>query len=388
MTTPPPTTNAQPLTVQKTEEAYYQLLAGGARYALFTSLCDLYLPAIIGPGDKSADEIVATLGLDLHRGRKWLHALYLAGFLEKLPLPDGRAQVNGLPEDGPPRYRLGPLVRAMFGDNGYGGWFYREFLRYYRVACSYPVQGVLYGKPIERSVRYPPLDAGDNELLHQWMRDSALGTLSVIRRHVDFNRYGRLLDVGGGDGTMAMELFRHYPRLTITVFNMPQPAEMVQQLALKHEAWLRVGAIAGDFRTDPLPGGNDAVMYSRVLADWPPELCKRLLQKAHKALCDDGHLIICEPLYDHNPDLCLVWEHSYVPYDDFGLQVYKPLAVYERLLQETGFEVLSVHPPAEDTIHCVIIARRLELPPQEAEAAPAAAPDAAAAASGEAEKGP
>src|SRR3954451_14598237 len=95
---------------------------------------------------------------------------------------------------------------------------------------------------------------------------------------------GRLLDVGGGDGTMALQLYRSFPRLIITVFNMPQPADMVQELAANNGAWDRVGAIAGDFRTDPLPGGNDAVMFSRVLADWPPELCKRLLQKAHKAL--------------------------------------------------------------------------------------------------------
>ncbi len=368
MTAPSPTDSA-PLSVQKTEEAYYQLLAGGARFALFASLCDLYLPAVIGPEDKTADQIIEALGLSPHRGRKWLHALHLAGFLEKLPMADGGQQVNGLPEDGPPRYRLGPLLRAMFGTSGYGGWFYREFLRYYRVSGAYPLPGVLQGMPVENSVRYPPLDAGDNALLHQWMRDSALGTIGLIRRYVDFGRYERLLDVGGGDGTMAMELFRHYPRLRITVFNMPQPANMVQELAVQHEAWLRVGAIAGDFRTDPLPGGNDAVMYSRVLADWPPELCKRLLQKAHKALCEGGHLIICEPLYDHNPDLCLVWEHSYLPYDDFGLQVYKPLSVYERLLKETGFELVSVHPPDETTIHCVLVARRLEPPP--AEAAPA-----------------
>jgi SAM-dependent methyltransferase len=353
MTTPP-------LSVQKTEEAYYNLLAGGARYALFTSLCDLYLPAILGSGDKSAEEIIAALGIAPHRGRKWLHALHLAGFLDKLPRPGGGEQVNGL--DPPPRYRLGELIASMFGENGYGGWFFREFLRYYRTAVAYPLPSVLYGMQLAQPVRYPPVDSADTHLLHDWMRSAALDTLAVIRRYVDFERYERLLDVGGGDGTMALQLYRSFPRLIITVFNMPQPTDMVQQLAEKNNAWDRIGGIAGDFRTDPLPGGNDAVMFSRVLADWPPELCRRLLQKAHKALADDGHLIICEPLYDHNPDLCLVWEHSYVPYDDFGLQCYKPLSLYERLLKETGFELVSVHPPNEETIHCVILARRLDVP--------------------------
>ncbi len=353
MTTPP-------LTIQKIEEAYYNLLAGGARYALFTSLCDLYLPAILGGGDKSAEEIIAVLGISAHRGRKWLHALHLAGFVDKLPRPEGGEQVNGL--DAPPRYRLGELIRSMFGENGHGGWFFREFLRYYRTAVAYPLPSLLYGLRLEQPVRYPPVDAADTSLLHDWMRSAALDTLAVIRRYVDFERYERLLDVGGGDGTMALQLYRSFPRLLITVFNMPQPTQMVQELAAQNNAWDRIGGIAGDFRTDPLPGGNDAVMFSRVLADWPPELCRRLLLKAHKALADDGHLIICEPLYDHNPDLCLVWEHSYVPYDDFGLQCYKPLALYERLLKETGFELISVHPPNEETIHCVLLARRLDVP--------------------------
>ena len=353
-------TTKSPLTVQKTEEAYYQLLAGGARYALFTSLCDMYLPAILGNSEKSAEEIIAALALSPHRGRKWLHALHLAGFLEKLPRENGEAQVNGIDE--PPRYRLGELIRAMFGDSGYGGYFFREFLHYYRVSGAYLLPQVLYGLQIDQPVRYPPVSSADNKLLHEWMRNAALATLAVIQRYVNFDRYERLLDVGGGDGTMALQLYRSCPRLVITVFNMPQPADMVQELAAQNRAWDRLGAIAGDFRTDPLPGGNDAVMFSRVLADWPPELCKRLMQKAHQALSDGGHLIICEPLYDHNPDLCLVWEHSYVPYDDFGLQTYKPLGLYERLLQETGFELVSVHPPDEDTIHCVIVARRVELP--------------------------
>ena len=371
------------MTVQKTEEAYYQLLAGGARYALFTSLVDMYLPAILGNAEKTAEEIITALAMAPHRGRKWLHALHLAGFIDKLPRPGGDDQVNGIDE--PPRYRLGELIRAMFGDRGYGGWFFREFLHYYRVAGAYSLPSVLYGLRIDQPVRYPPVSSADNKLLHEWMRNAALATLAVIRRYVDFDRYERLLDVGGGDGTMAMQLYRSCPRLIITVFNMPQPADMVQELAAQNGAWDRLGAIAGDFRTDPLPGGNNAVMFSRVLADWPPELCKRLMEKAHQALCDDGHLIICEPLYDHNPDLCLVWEHSYLPYDDFGLQVYKPLKLYERLLKETGFELVSVHPPDENTIHCVIVARRVELPampettiampvPVEAAASPVTAP--------------
>ena len=222
-----------------------------------------------------------------------------------------------------------------------------------------PLQMVLHGVPISQAVRYPPTDHSDMLLLHEWMRNGARYTLSVIQRYVDFGTVERLLDVGGGDGTMALELWRSFSNIKITVFNMPGPATMVQEQAARLGAWDRVSALPGDFRTDALPGGNDMVMYSRVLADWPPELCRELLKKAHTALLPEGKLIIAEPLADQNPDLAMAWEYSYLPYDDFGLHCYKTLPFYIQLLVETGFKIVSVHPRDETTIHCVIVAQKI-----------------------------
>ena len=77
-------------------------------------------------------------------------------------------------------------------------------------------------------------------------------------------------------------------------------------------------------------------MFS-VFADWPPEPCKRLRTRR----CSTMDTIICEPFYDQPGTWSLV-EHSYVPYDDSGLQCWASPALYERLLKETGFELISV----------------------------------------------
>lgn len=323
---------------------------------LFASLLEMNLPPLLSGGPdagKTADEIIDALKLQPHRGRKWLHALVLAGLLEAAKAIDGKLQ---RPTDG--RLRLSPALRGMFGEDGQGGWFYREFLRFFRGALSHPLPLVLSGAPVTQ-VRYPPLDQGDILLLHQWMRDSALETLGIIRQYVDFASVNRLLDVAGGDGTMAMALWKDFPQLHVKVFNLPGPVTMVQEQAAKLGATDRVSTQAGDFRTDALPGGNDMVMFSRVLADWPPELCQELLKKAHAALEPKGRLVICEPFADQNPDLALAWEHSYLPYDDFGLYVYKPLALYYEMLSAAKFNILSVHPRNYNTIHCVVIAERI-----------------------------
>jgi SAM-dependent methyltransferase len=377
------------LTPSNLEDTYYAILAGGARFVLFASVLDMNLPPLFGAAaanGRTADEIIDALKIDRHRGRKWLHALLLGGFLEPVP---GEAQahehghdhahgehghqhapapaapfVSNLGLGQPPvaedkKLRLSAVLRGMFGEDGQSGWFYREFLRYYRASMMHPLSMVLHGAPIHQAVRYPPTDHADMLLLHEWMRNGARYTLGIIRRHVDFGQVSRLLDVGGGDGTMALELWKAFANLNITVFNLPGPATMVQEQAARIGAWERVSALPGDFRTDALPGGNDMVMFSRVLADWPPELCRELIKKAHTALLPDGKLVIAEPLADQNPDLAMSWEFSYLPYDDFGLLLYKTLPFYVQMLVENGFKLISVHPRDETTIHCVIVAQKV-----------------------------
>ncbi len=154
---------------------------------------------------------------------------------------------------------------------------------------------------------------------------------------------------------MATILAQKYPNLDITIFNVPAAAALAQTRAENSGVADRVKTIAGDFRHHPFPGGNDMVMFSRVMADWSPDVCRMLMIKSRGALAPGGKLVICEPLQDQNENLAVAWEHSYLPYDDFGLAVYKPLAVYERLLKETGFRIIKVAPRDDKTIHCVII---------------------------------
>lgn len=342
---------ASPLTPAEAEDQYYEILSGGARYALFVSLVDLNVLPLLARGPLTAAEMIAALGLDPLRGRKWLHVLGLTGLLV--------AEEGGATD---PRYFASELLLRIFGPDGSGGWFHREFLRYWRAASYYGMTNLLWtlrGAPVEYAVRYPPQAQADIILLHEWMRNTALTTLATIQQFVDFSKIGRLLDVGGGDGTMALELWRAYPHLTITVFNLPAPVEMARARFAEAGAEARLTAVAGDFRTDPFPGPQDAVLFSRVLADWPDDVCRMLLQKAHGALEEGGRLIVCEPLADENPALAVAWEQSYLPYDDFGLAVYKPLTKYEALLAETGFRIVEVHRRDETTIHCVILAERV-----------------------------
>lgn len=330
------------------EDDFYKVLSGGTRIAMLIAMVDLGLAQLLlRRGPLTEEEILTTLDLHRGRGHKWIVLLESVGLL--LPIRDSA---------GGTRYDQPALSRALVDSAVPNHFFYRDFLRFWRVASSRELGSLLHGAKVTDPVRYPPVLWDDVVLLHEWMRDGALATLASIERRFDFSRYRRVLDVAGGDATMATTLARKLPKLEVTVFNLPAAATLCRRTISDAGLTHRVHVIDGDFRTDPFPTDFELVMFSRVLADWSPAVCRMLMQKAHAALAPGGHLLIAEPLRDENPELAIAWEHSYLPYDDFGANVYKKRATYQQLLEETGFRIIAAH-PRQDTIHGVLVAERL-----------------------------
>ncbi len=330
------------------EDTYYRLVAGLAGSRLLESVLDLGLfPLFAQRGAMTADEIVAVLALHPKRARKWLVTLRHMGLVEEVPGEDGAAV----------RYQSGALARAIFKPDGSMEWFHRDFLRFTRAVFDFDMAQVLRGLPVPQ-VPYPPQQLEEAEALESWMRVGAVETAETIERAVSLDGVERLLDVAGGDGTMAVHYARRHPRMHITLFNLPNSAFMARQNVARAGVGERIAVVDGDFRRDPLPQGFQLVQFSRVLADWPENTCRTLLEKAWRSLVPGGRLVICEPLADDNPDLAIAFEFGYIPHDDFGIELYKPFATYERLLQQTRFTLVHAARKTRDSIHSVIVAQR------------------------------
>ena len=82
-----------------------------------------------------------------------------------------------------------------------------------------------------------------------------------------------------------------------------------------------------------------------------------LFEKARRALAPGGRLVINEAFVDGNLDYSIAWEFRYIFYDTFGRAMFKPLAVYQRLLADAGFEIVKVSPMLDDAFYSVVEAR-------------------------------
>ena len=106
------------------------------------------------------------------------------------------------------------------------------------------------------------------------------GLLSAqaMAKRLDLAGHRRLLDIAGGSGIYACAIVAHVPDLTASVLEKP-PVDRIARRAIERRGFAgRVGVIASDMLTDPLPPDHDVHLFSNVLHDWDEDVVKQLLR--------------------------------------------------------------------------------------------------------------
>jgi methylase of polypeptide subunit release factors len=81
----------------------------------------------------------------------------------------------------------------------------------------------------------------------------------------DFSRHRRVLDIGGGTGSFLLPILRRHPRLEATLFELPGACAVARRRLAGEREGGRVTVVEGDFFTDPLPEGHDALIVANTL---------------------------------------------------------------------------------------------------------------------------
>jgi precorrin-6B methylase 2 len=274
------------------DNCFYEILGGGAKFSLLEGFIDLKLPELLGKAGTSlsAGDICRQLKLNEHRGWKFLHDLALCGFLK-----ESQAQACDMST----QYALSDQTKRFFGEDGAEGYFYRELVTFQRYVkdLKIPFVDVLRGADLPEMVKWPPQTKEASQHLETWMTVSADGAIDRLVNSGTLEGSKRILDVGGGDGTIAISLVKeHLPAdVHVTVYNLPASAEMARANVEYYECSSQVDVVDGNFLEDTeFPGGYDTIMFNRVMADWSPTVCLMLMKMCKKALAPGGKLIISE----------------------------------------------------------------------------------------------
>lgn len=313
-------------------ENYYSLVGQGAKLKLIEPMFRLNLfPLFENKAYVLEADIIETLVLHPIRAKKWLNLLASEYFLKRIDV------------SGETAYQLSDEFYHLLHDDGWAT-MKAFFAAWSRVANEDLTDVLRFGTPKEL-VPWPPKTPEEAKTLETWMTITADCTIFCVLEQIDFKKITHLLDVGGGDGTMACAFVSAHPHLKATVYNLPESANMARQNIEAKGLSDRVSVIEGDFiKDEALPTGFDLILFSRVLFDWDEAVNRKLLKMAYEALPENGYVAICEIFREYNHDFCLCQEFCYLFSDYFPPHVMKTEAEYRVMLEEMNFSLLPGKP--------------------------------------------
>ncbi|XP_048069149.2 probable bifunctional dTTP/UTP pyrophosphatase/methyltransferase protein [Ursus arctos] len=137
----------------------------------------------------------------------------------------------------------------------------------------------------------------------QFMR--AMHGLAKLTAHqvataFDLSRFTLACDLGGCTGALARALTREYPRLKVTVFDLPEVIEHVTCFQPEGRQTERISYVPGDFFKDGLPEA-DLYILSRILHDWPDHKVRELLSRVSSSCKPGGGILVAEMVLEEKP---------------------------------------------------------------------------------------
>lgn len=243
---------------------------------------------LLADGARHAEDVAAHTGAHPRTLYRLLRALGSIGFLSETSgrLFELTPLGQSLRSEAPGSLRG---LALLYGDE----WLYRAY-----GALLYSVQT---GKPAFEHVHgtsffeYLEQNAGAASVFNEAMTAFSRQEEGAILAAYDFSRFTRIVDVGGGHGSLLAAVLGAYPTVEGILFDQPSVVEGAPSLLAKSGVAQRCQVVAGDF-FDQIPAGGDAYVLKRVIHDWDDEQSACILRNCRVAMTNGARLLLSESI--------------------------------------------------------------------------------------------
>jgi hypothetical protein len=198
------------------------------------------------------------------------------------------------------------------------------------------------------------------DVFYRYMSSWSAMSAPLLTGAVDFSQFRSVVDIGGGDGTMAIAIADAYQSLQVTLMDLPGNVDLARQRIARLGMDERIRVVAGDMFKDPFPAGHDCFMFIHQLVIWPLTVITELLKRAYDALPESGSVLIFSSISndEENGPLMAALDSVYfvsIPATTGMIYAWKD---YDACLTAAGFRRIERRPCHAWTPHGAIIAHK------------------------------
>jgi ubiquinone/menaquinone biosynthesis C-methylase UbiE len=232
-------------------------------------------------------------------------------------------------------------------DVNYEGWFHLE-------------EALREGKPagLKHFGDWPTIYEGLSQLPEQvqksWFGFDHFYSDSSFQQALEVvfaNKPKTLLDVGGNTGRWALQCVGYDPDVFVTVMDLPQQVEMMEQQTAGKPGAERIDAFGTDLldRSNSFPTNKhyDAIWMSQFLDCFGEDEIQSILERAAKIMDKDSRVYIMETLWDRQrfepAAFCLTMTSLYFTALANGNSKMYNTDDMVRIIRQAGLEVETIH---------------------------------------------
>jgi len=131
------------------------------------------------------------------------------------------------------------------------------------------------------------------EIFNEAMSEVTAVLEPAVLEALDLSGFKRIVDIGGGKGTLLASILRAYPNARGVVLDLAHVIEQGRQHLNDQGLSARCELVAGDF-FERVPEGGDVYILKWVIHDWDDERSIAILKNCHRAMSPNGKLFVIE----------------------------------------------------------------------------------------------
>ncbi|NOX84481.1 MAG: methyltransferase [Chlorobi bacterium] len=130
-----------------------------------------------------------------------------------------------------------------------------------------------------------------SELFSNWMTKASNMNCPAIAAAYPFNRFGKVVDIGGGQGALLAHILKKYPTVNGVLFDLPKVVEDASEI--DDNIASRCEIVGGSF-FDSVPAGGDLYIMQQIIHDWEDELAVQILSNCRDVMTDDARILVID----------------------------------------------------------------------------------------------